>query len=66
MRELGGVVKRFKRIGSRTEPCGAPQVIRMREKDEVEWQRHADVRDENYEVNHWREREDMPNQLERR
>ena len=48
-----------------TEPCRMPQV---RGDDEERWggMAMADMRDEKNEVNHWREREDKPNQLEGR
>ena len=65
MRELRGVVYRFKRTGPRTEPCGTPQV----RGDEGELCRGiptVDVRDKRDEVNHCSETEKMPNQVERR
>ena len=55
----------MKRIGSRTEPCGTPQV----RGDEGELCRGIPivyVRDERYEVNNCSETEEMPNQVERR
>ena len=59
MRVLSGAVYRLNRIWPRTEPWGTPHV----REDEGEWcdgMEMADVPDDKYEVNHWREREDKP------
>ena len=55
----------MKRTGPRTEPCGTPQV----RGDKGELCRGiptVDVRNERYEVNHYSETEEMPNQVGRR
>ena len=64
MGELRGVVLRLKRMGLRTEPCGIPEV-RGGEGERCGGMATADVRDNKCEVNHWKKREDKPNQLER-
>ena len=58
------MVYRLKRTGPRTEPWGIPYV-RGDEGEMYGGMATADVRNERYEVNHCREREDMPNQVER-
>ena len=55
---LRGVVYRLKRMGPMT--WGTPQV-----RGDEGGITTADVRDEKSEVNHWREREEIPNELER-
>ena len=61
MRELRVVYYRLKEMTSRTESWGTPPVSGSEDRDKVEWQQQM------YEtVNHWREREEMPNQLEGR
>ena len=55
----------MKRTGPRTEPCGTPQV-RGDEGELCGGIPTVDVRDERYEVNHYSETEEMPNQVERR
>ena len=53
------------RTGPRTEPCVTPQV--RGDEGELCGEIHTvDVRDERYEVNHCRETEEVPNQVERR
>ena len=55
----------MKRTGPRTEPCGTPQV-RGDEGELCGVIPTVDVLDERYEVNHYCETEEMPNQVERR
>ena len=53
------------RTGPRTEPCGILQV-RVNEEEMCGEMAMADVREQRYEMNHCSEREDLPNQVERR
>ena len=55
----------MKRTEPRSEPCGTPQV-RGDEGELYGGIPAVDVRDERYEVNHCRETEEIPNQVERR
>ena len=55
----------MKRTGPRTETCGTPQV-REDEGELCVGIHTVDMRDESYEVNHCNEKEEMPNQVERR
>ena len=55
IRVLSGVVYRLNRIGPRTEPWVIPHV-REGEGERCSGMETADVRDNKYEVNHWRER----------
>ena len=59
MRVLSGVVYRLNIIGPRTEPWATPHV-REDEGERCGGMETADVRDDKYEVNHRREREDKP------
>ena len=56
MRVLSGVVYRLNRIGPITEPWGTRHV-REDEGERCGEMETADLRDDKYEVNHWRERE---------
>ena len=63
VRELRGVECRLKRIGSRTEPCGTPQV-RGSEEDRLDGMKRLIYGMIGNEVNHCRGSSEMPNQVE--